>query len=89
MRCNVARVRCRSVAARLGGFCRWLKLFAVIDHSGEAKAIGLELQDTKVVIIGSPQAGTPVMQAAPLASVDLQLKVVRSDRRQARDAVRN
>jgi uncharacterized protein (DUF302 family) len=53
-----------------------LKLFAVIDHSGEAKANGLELRDTKVLIFGSPQAGTPVMQAAPLAALDLPLKVL-------------
>ncbi len=53
-----------------------MKLFAVIDHSGEAKASGLELRDTKVLIFGSPQAGTPVMQAAPLAALDLPLKVL-------------
>lgn len=55
---------------------RGLKLFAVIDHSGEARAAGLELRDTKVVIFGSPVAGTPVMQAAPLAALDLPLKVL-------------
>ena len=55
---------------------RGMKLFAVIDHSGEAKAAGLQLRDTKVVIFGSPQAGTPVMQAAPLAALDLPLKVL-------------
>lgn len=55
---------------------RGLKLFAVIDHSGEASAAGLELRDTKVVIFGSPEAGTPVMQAAPLAALDLPLKVL-------------
>ena len=53
-----------------------LKLFTVVDHSGEAEAAGLELRDTKVVIFGSPQAGTPVMQAAPLAALDLPLKVL-------------
>ena len=53
-----------------------LKLFAVIDHSGEAEQAGLELRDTKVVIFGSPQAGTPVMQAVPLAALDLPLKVL-------------
>jgi uncharacterized protein (DUF302 family) len=52
------------------------KVFAVIDHSGEAAAAGLELRDTKVVIFGSPQAGTPVMQAAPLAALDLPLKIL-------------
>jgi uncharacterized protein (DUF302 family) len=55
---------------------RGLKVFAVIDHSGEAEAAGLELRDTKVVIFGSPVAGTPVMQAAPLAALDLPLKVL-------------
>lgn len=55
---------------------RGMKVFAVIDHSGEARASGLELRDTKVVIFGSPQAGTPVMAAAPLAALDLPLKVL-------------
>jgi uncharacterized protein (DUF302 family) len=53
-----------------------MTLFTVIDHSGEAAANGLELRDTKVVIFGSPQAGTPVMAAAPLAALDLPLKVL-------------
>jgi uncharacterized protein (DUF302 family) len=52
------------------------KLFAVIDHSGEAEAVGLELRNTKLVIFGSPQVGTPVMQAAPIAALDLPLKVL-------------
>ena len=53
-----------------------MKVFVVIDHSGEAKDKGLELRDTKVVIFGSPEAGTPVMVAAPLAALDLPLKVL-------------
>jgi uncharacterized protein (DUF302 family) len=63
--------RLSAIAAAKG-----LKVFAVIDHSGEADAVGLELRDTKVVIFGSPQAGTPVMQAEPLAALDLPLKVL-------------
>ena len=55
---------------------RGMKLFAVIDHSGEAEAAGLELRATKLVIFGSPTAGTPVMAAAPLAALDLPLKVL-------------
>lgn len=55
---------------------RGLKLFAVIDHSGEAAKAGLALRETRVVIFGSPQAGTPVMEAAPLAALDLPLKVL-------------
>jgi uncharacterized protein (DUF302 family) len=55
---------------------RGMKVFAVIDHSGEAEAAGLQLRDTKVVIFGSPAAGTPVMVSAPLAALDLPLKVL-------------
>ena len=53
-----------------------MKVFAVIDHSGEARTAGLDLRDTKVVIFGSPVVGTPVMAAAPLAALDLPLKVL-------------
>lgn len=53
-----------------------MKVFGVIDHSGEAKNVGLDLRDTKVVIFGSPTVGTPVMVAAPLAALDLPLKVL-------------
>jgi uncharacterized protein (DUF302 family) len=53
-----------------------MKLFDVIDHSGEARDVGLDLRDTKLVIFGSPQAGTPVMVGAPMAALDLPLKVL-------------
>ncbi|MGA3216280.1 MAG: DUF302 domain-containing protein [Acidimicrobiales bacterium] len=55
---------------------RGLTLFAIVDHSGEARRHGLELRETKVVIFGSPVAGTPVMQAVPLVALDLPLKVL-------------
>src|SRR6516164_9478730 len=55
---------------------RGMKVFTVIDHSGEAAAAGLELRDTKLVIFGSPAAGTPVTVSAPLAALDLPLKVL-------------
>jgi uncharacterized protein (DUF302 family) len=59
---------------------RGMKLFTTIDHSGEARAKGLELRETKLVIFGKPEVGTPIMQAAPLAGLDLPLKVlVRAD----------
>ena len=58
-----------------------MTLFTTIDHSGAAKATGLELLETKLVIFGNPQIGTPILQAAPLAGLDLPLKVlVREDR---------
>lgn len=53
-----------------------IKLFTVIDQSAEARAAGLELRDTTLVIFGSPTAGTPIMVASPLAALDLPLKVL-------------
>jgi uncharacterized protein (DUF302 family) len=53
-----------------------MKLFAVIDQSAEARQVGLALRETTLVIFGSPAAGTPVMAAAPLAALDLPLKVL-------------
>ena len=57
-----------------------LTVFAVFDHSGAARQAGLDMPDTKVIVFGSPAAGTPLMLAAPLAALDLPLKVlVRAD----------
>jgi uncharacterized protein (DUF302 family) len=53
-----------------------MKLFAVIDQSAEARQAGLSLRKTTLVIFGSPAAGSPVMAAAPLAALDLPLKVL-------------
>jgi uncharacterized protein (DUF302 family) len=55
---------------------RGQKLFAVIDQSAEANAAGLALRETVLMIFGSPAAGTPVMDASPLAALDLPLKIV-------------
>lgn len=53
-----------------------LKLFALIDHSGEAEKVGLKMRPTKVLIFGSPKGGTPLMVAAPSLAIDLPLKVL-------------
>lgn len=53
-----------------------IKLFAVIDHSGEAKAAGLNMQPTRLIIFGNPKAGTPLMLASPSAAIDLPLKLL-------------
>jgi uncharacterized protein (DUF302 family) len=71
----------RSVAqtvARLTGLLsqRGITLFAVIDQRAEAQDAGLDLRETVLVLFGSPAQGTPVMVAAPLAALDLPLKVV-------------
>jgi uncharacterized protein (DUF302 family) len=55
---------------------RGVEVYAVVDHSGKARDLGLELRDTKLVILGSPKAGTPVMVSAPLAALDLPLRIL-------------
>ncbi len=53
-----------------------LQVFALVDHSGEAEKVGLKMRPTKLVIFGSPKAGTPLMVAAPTLAIDLPLKVL-------------
>ena len=53
-----------------------LQVFAVVDHSGEAEKVGLQMRPTKVLIFGSPKAGTPLMVAAPTLAIDLPLKAL-------------
>ncbi|HKU25520.1 MAG TPA: DUF302 domain-containing protein [Candidatus Sulfotelmatobacter sp.] len=62
------------LAAAFGA--KGLKIFSVIDHSGEAERVGLKMTPTKVLIFGSPKAGTPLMEAAPSLAIDLPLKVL-------------
>src|SRR5437867_4461754 len=51
-------------------------VFALVDHSGEAEKAGLKMRPTKLVIFGSPKAGTPLMLAAPSSAIDLPLKIL-------------
>ena len=53
-----------------------VKLFAIVDHSGEAATANLKMPNTKLLIFGNPKAGTPVMLASPSAALDLPLKIL-------------
>src|SRR3984893_3558046 len=53
-----------------------VKLFAVVDHSGEAENAGMHLRPTKLLIFGNPKAGTPLMLASPSVAIDLPLKIL-------------
>jgi uncharacterized protein (DUF302 family) len=71
----------RSVAAtvsRLTGIlaAKDLEIFAVIDQSERARAAGLSLRETTMVVFGDAAACTAVMNAAPLAALDLPLKIL-------------
>lgn len=53
-----------------------LQVFALVDHSGEAAKVGLKMRPTKLLIFGSPKAGTPLMIASPSLAIDLPLKAM-------------
>jgi uncharacterized protein (DUF302 family) len=55
---------------------RGLKIFTLIDHSGEAEKAGLKMRPTELLIFGSPKGGTPLMIAAPTLAIDLPLKTL-------------
>jgi uncharacterized protein (DUF302 family) len=53
-----------------------LTVFARIDHSAGAKAVGLSLRPTALLIFGNAQGGTPLMQALQTTGIDLPLKAL-------------
>ena len=75
---KLSRESVAATVAKLTGMitAKGMRLFAVIDQAAEARQAGLTLRETVLVIFGSPQAGTPVMAASPLAALDLPLKVL-------------
>jgi len=55
---------------------RGFTVFNVIDHSGVAARAGVQMPDSKLVMFGKPAVGATVMLAAPLAALDIPLKVL-------------
>jgi uncharacterized protein (DUF302 family) len=53
-----------------------MNVFARIDHAAAAKDVGMDLPPSVVLIYGHARGGTPVMQAAPAAALDLPLRVL-------------
>jgi uncharacterized protein (DUF302 family) len=53
-----------------------VKLFALVDHSGEAEKAGMAMKPTRLLIFGNPKAGTPLMLHSPGAAIDLPLKIL-------------
>jgi uncharacterized protein (DUF302 family) len=56
-----------------------VKLFVIVDHSGEAEKAGLKMPNTKLLIFGNPKGGTPLMLAEPSVALDLPLKILVSE----------
>ena len=53
-----------------------IALFALVDHSGEAEKVGIQMRPTKLFVFGNPEAGTPLMLASPSSAIDLSLKIL-------------
>jgi len=53
-----------------------MQVFARIDHAAGARDVGMQMPPTVVLIYGHARGGTPVMQAAPAAALDLPLRVL-------------
>ncbi len=53
-----------------------LIVFARIDHAAGAQKIGKSLRPTELLIFGNPQGGTPLMECAQTAGIDLPLKAL-------------
>ena len=53
-----------------------VRLFALVDHSGEAAKVEMKMRPTKLLIFGNPKGGTPVMLATPSIAIDLPLKIL-------------
>ena len=55
---------------------RGVKIFTIVDHSGEAAKANLHMPATKLLIFGNPASGTPLMLSAPSTAIDLPLKIL-------------
>jgi len=55
---------------------RGITIFTTIDQRAAANGVGQELRETVLIIFGNPAAGTPIMDAEPLAGLDLPLKLL-------------
>ncbi len=64
-----------------------LTLFARIDHAANAREVGLTMPPATVLIYGNAKGGTPVMLGAPLAALDLPLRVLVREREDGRAAI--
>ena len=53
-----------------------MTVFATIDHQDAAKKVGLTMQPAKVIIFGTPKAGTPLMIKDPELALQLPLRVL-------------
>ncbi len=64
-----------------------MTVFARIDHAANARDVGMAMPPATVLIYGNARGGTPVMLAAPLAALDLPLRVLVREREDGTAAI--
>lgn len=50
--------------------------FVRINQAAEAKAVGLSMRPTELLLFGDPKLGTPLMEQHPSVAIDLPLKAL-------------
>ena len=67
-----------AVTARIEALAeaRGLTVFARVDHGAAARAAGLALPPTVLLLLGDARVGTPLMAMARTAGLDLPLRVL-------------
>jgi uncharacterized protein (DUF302 family) len=55
---------------------RDLALVAKVDHAAAAAKVGAKLRPTVLLVFGNPRAGTPLLQCAQTAGIDLPQKAL-------------
>lgn len=55
---------------------RGLNVFLRLDHAAGAQKAGKSLRPTELLVFGNPQGGTPLMECAQSAGIDLPLKAL-------------
>lgn len=53
-----------------------LSIFATINHGGNAKSIGMNLNESKMIVFGNPKLGTALMQQDMRIGLDLPLRIL-------------
>lgn len=53
-----------------------ITIFARVDHGAGAKKVGLQMNDTQLLIFGNPRMGTPLMNEQILMGLDLPMKML-------------
>ncbi len=64
-----------------------MTIFSRIDHAANARDVGMMMPRTMLLIYGDPKGGTPVMLAAPMAALDLPLRVLVMEREDGTAAI--